>query len=79
MFDLNKEWSISFAGCGFMGVYYMGATSCIFERYPEFFHKATKIYGASAGALMATILTIGTPLGEWALHVPLRARDDIRT
>ncbi|KAL4005412.1 hypothetical protein ACER0C_005125 [Sarotherodon galilaeus] len=53
MFDLKKEWSISFAGCGFMGIYYVGATSCILERFPRFIQDASKIYGASAGALTA--------------------------
>ncbi len=64
MFDLKKDWSISFAGCGFMGIYYVGATSCILERFPRFIQDASKIYGASAGALMAAVLTVGIPLGE---------------
>lgn len=64
MLDLQKEWSISFAGCGFMGIYYVGVTSCILERFPRFIQDAFKIYGASAGALMAAALSTGTPLGE---------------
>uniref|UniRef100_A0A3B3YZ16 PNPLA domain-containing protein n=1 Tax=Poecilia mexicana TaxID=48701 RepID=A0A3B3YZ16_9TELE len=58
-------WSISFAGCGFMGIYYVGVISCILERFPRFIRDASKIYGASAGALMAAIITLGIPLGEW--------------
>ncbi|KAI3371075.1 hypothetical protein L3Q82_023710, partial [Scortum barcoo] len=61
MTDMKKDWSISFAGCGFMGIYYVGATSCILERFPGFIRDASKIYGASAGALMAAILTVGIP------------------
>ena len=68
MLDLDKEWSISFAGCGFMGIYYVGACSCILERFPRFIQDASNIYGASAGALMAAVLTVGFPLGE--LQVP---------
>lgn len=64
MFDLQKEWSISFAGCGFMGIYHVGASSCILERFPHLIDKASKIYGASAGALIAAILCAGIPLGE---------------
>lgn len=64
MLDLQKDWSISFAGCGFMGIYYVGVSSCILERAPHFIQGAFKIYGASAGALMAAILTAGVPLGE---------------
>nr|XP_046250189.1 patatin-like phospholipase domain-containing protein 2 isoform X2 [Scatophagus argus] len=62
MFDLKKEWSISFAGCGFMGIYYVGVASCILERFPRFVQDASKISGASAGALMATVLSVGIPL-----------------
>uniref|UniRef100_A0A3B5QB79 PNPLA domain-containing protein n=1 Tax=Xiphophorus maculatus TaxID=8083 RepID=A0A3B5QB79_XIPMA len=60
-----KEWSISFAGCGFMGIYYVGVISCILQRFPRFIRDASTIYGASAGALMAAIITLGIPLGEW--------------
>uniref|UniRef100_M4ADA4 PNPLA domain-containing protein n=1 Tax=Xiphophorus maculatus TaxID=8083 RepID=M4ADA4_XIPMA len=62
-----KEWSISFAGCGFMGIYYVGVISCILQRFPRFIRDASTIYGASAGALMAAIITLGIPLGE-CLH-----------
>lgn len=65
MFDLNKEWSISFAGCGFMGIYYIGAISCISEWFPQLFQGAVKIYGASSGALIAAILANDISLGEW--------------
>lgn len=64
MLDLQQEWSISFAGCGFMGVYYVGVASCLLERFPRLIHGAFKIYGASAGALMAAVLSAGVPLGE---------------
>lgn len=64
MLDLEKDWSISFAGCGFMGIYYVGVTSCILQRFPRFIQGAYKIYGASAGALMAAVLSAGIPLGE---------------
>lgn len=64
MFDLQKEWSVSFAGCGFMGIYYVGAASCVRERCPGLFQDASKICGASAGALIAAVLSLGLPLGE---------------
>ncbi|XP_076590052.1 patatin-like phospholipase domain-containing protein 2 [Chaetodon auriga] len=75
MFDLEKEWSISFAGCGFMGIYYVGATSCILERFPRFIQDASKIYGASAGALMATVLTVGIPLEQICVDVLTVAKE----
>lgn len=64
MLDLEKDWSLSFAGCGFMGVYYVGVASCLLQRFPRLVHGAYKIYGASAGALMAAVLSAGIPLGE---------------
>ncbi|KAM4734577.1 patatin-like phospholipase domain-containing protein 2 [Anableps anableps] len=77
MFDLNKEWSISFAGCGFMGIYYVGVISCILGRFPHFIQDASKIYGASAGALMAAIITLGIPLDKCCtdlMHMAKEAR-----
>lgn len=47
-----------------MGIYYVGVTSCILERFPRFIQDARQIYGASAGALMAAALSAGVPLGE---------------
>lgn len=64
MLDLRQQWSISFAGCGFMGIYYVGAASCILERFPRLIHGASRIYGASAGALTAAVLTAGVSLGK---------------
>lgn len=64
MMDLEQDWSISFAGCGFMGIYYVGVSSCILDRCPRFIRDAFRIYGASAGALVATVLSAGIPLGE---------------
>ncbi|XP_070686530.1 patatin-like phospholipase domain-containing protein 2 [Pempheris klunzingeri] len=75
MFDLQEDWCISFAGCGFMGIYYVGASSCILERFPRFIHDASKIYGASAGALLATILTVGIPLEKCCVDLMFMAKE----
>ncbi|XP_021419303.1 patatin-like phospholipase domain-containing protein 2 [Oncorhynchus mykiss] len=56
MFDLTKEWNLSFAGCGFLGIYHIGVASCLLEQAPYLIKGATKIYGASAGALTASVL-----------------------
>uniref|UniRef100_A0A4W4EEA7 triacylglycerol lipase n=2 Tax=Electrophorus electricus TaxID=8005 RepID=A0A4W4EEA7_ELEEL len=57
MLDLTAGWSISFAGCGFLGVYHIGVASCLLERAPHLVRGATRVYGASAGALTASVLT----------------------
>ncbi|ROL52572.1 Patatin-like phospholipase domain-containing protein 2 [Anabarilius grahami] len=57
MFDLKGGWNLSFAGCGFLGIYHIGVASCLLEQAPYLIRGATKIYGASAGALTASVLT----------------------
>ena len=65
MFSWDEEWNISFAGCGFRSVYYLGALSCILQEVPRLVHGASKICGASSGCLVAAALTVGIPIGEW--------------
>uniref|UniRef100_A0A8C3TYI7 triacylglycerol lipase n=1 Tax=Catharus ustulatus TaxID=91951 RepID=A0A8C3TYI7_CATUS len=47
---------VSFAGCGFLGVYHIGAATCLQERAPHVIRDARHIYGASAGALAGAVL-----------------------
>ncbi|KAJ8245493.1 hypothetical protein GJAV_G00271320 [Gymnothorax javanicus] len=56
MFDLKDGWNLSFAGCGFLGIYHVGVASCLLEQAPYLIKGASKIYGASAGALTACVL-----------------------
>ncbi|XP_029018943.1 patatin-like phospholipase domain containing 3 [Betta splendens] len=56
MFDTEGGWNLSFAGCGFLGVYHIGVASCLLDRAPFLVNGATKLYGASAGALTASVL-----------------------
>ncbi|XP_032379773.1 patatin-like phospholipase domain-containing protein 2 [Etheostoma spectabile] len=64
MFPLDSPWNISFAGCGFLGIYHIGVASCLKEQAPFLVQNARHIYGASAGALTATALVSGVCLGE---------------
>uniref|UniRef100_UPI00358FD930 patatin-like phospholipase domain-containing protein 2 isoform X3 n=1 Tax=Myxine glutinosa TaxID=7769 RepID=UPI00358FD930 len=64
MFPLDSEWNLSFAGCGFLGIYHMGVASCIKENAPWLVQDARKVYGASAGALTAASLVSGVCLGQ---------------
>uniref|UniRef100_A0A8C4X6E3 Patatin like phospholipase domain containing 2 n=1 Tax=Erpetoichthys calabaricus TaxID=27687 RepID=A0A8C4X6E3_ERPCA len=66
MFPLDSPWNISFAGCGFLGIYHIGVASCLREHAPFLVENARNIYGASAGALTATALVSGACLGERA-------------
>lgn len=69
MFPLDSPWNISFAGCGFLGIYHVGVASCLLEQAPFLVHNARHIYGASAGALTATALVTGVCLGTKHLEL----------
>ncbi|XP_062849459.1 patatin-like phospholipase domain-containing protein 2 [Trichomycterus rosablanca] len=64
MFPLDSPWNISFAGCGFLGVYHVGVASCLLEQAPFLVEGAQHVYGASAGAITAAALVSGTCMGE---------------
>ncbi|XP_044133776.1 patatin-like phospholipase domain-containing protein 2 [Bufo gargarizans] len=64
MFDRERGWNLSFAGCGFLGVYHVGVSSCLQEKAPYLITEATKIYGASAGALNAAALVCGSCMAQ---------------
>ncbi|AWP08345.1 Adipose triglyceride lipase [Scophthalmus maximus] len=69
MFPLDSPWNISFAGCGFLGIYHIGVASCLLEQAPFLVQHARHIYGASAGALTATALVTGVCLGETGANI----------
>ncbi|XP_029010417.1 patatin-like phospholipase domain-containing protein 2 [Betta splendens] len=69
MFPLDAPWNISFAGCGFLGIYHVGVASCLLEQAPFLVHNARHIYGASAGALTATAVVTGVCLGETGANI----------
>lgn len=61
----GEEWNISFAGCGFSSLYYLGTLSCIQEHAPHLVQCASKFCGASSGCLIAARLAVGIPIGEF--------------
>lgn len=64
MFDLTGGWNLSFAGCGFLGIYHIGVASCLLEKAPYLVKGASKLYGASAGALTASVLASQAALSK---------------
>ena len=52
---------ISLAGCGFLGVYVIGALDCLKSSSPSLFHNAN-FYGVSAGALLGACILCDVPL-----------------
>ncbi|CAM4733914.1 hypothetical protein PO909_021925 [Leuciscus waleckii] len=69
MFPIDSPWNISFAGCGFLGIYHIGVASCLQEHAPFLVENARHIYGASAGALTASALVSGACLGEAGANI----------
>ncbi|KAG9508852.1 Patatin-like phospholipase domain-containing protein 2 [Fragariocoptes setiger] len=73
----NPPWeNLSFAGCGFLGIYHIGVASCFAEYCPQL--SMHKIAGSSAGALVATAHICGNlelaRLMSGLLKVALQAR-----
>uniref|UniRef100_A0A674J792 PNPLA domain-containing protein n=1 Tax=Terrapene triunguis TaxID=2587831 RepID=A0A674J792_9SAUR len=54
--DLNgtgTPFSLSFSGSGFLALYQIGVVQSLLELAPEILKSASKVYGASAGSLIA--------------------------
>lgn len=58
--------NLSFAGCGFLGIYHVGVAVCFKKYAPHLL--LDKISGASAGCLAATCLLCDMPLGKFFLR-----------
>nr|XP_036276162.1 1-acylglycerol-3-phosphate O-acyltransferase PNPLA3-like [Pipistrellus kuhlii] len=58
----GRGWSLSFAGCGFLVFYHLGATRCLGERAPHLLRDARMFFGSSAGALHGVTFLSGLPL-----------------
>jgi len=56
--------NLSFAGCGFLGIYHVGVAVCFKKYAPHLL--LNKIAGASAGAVAACCLLCDLPIGEVA-------------
>ncbi|XP_068908332.1 patatin-like phospholipase domain-containing protein 2 isoform X2 [Tenebrio molitor] len=67
--------NLSFAGCGFLGIYHVGVACCFRKYAPHLL--LNKISGASAGAMAACCLLLDLPLGEMTSDV-LRAAAEAR-
>jgi len=73
--SMNDKINISFAGCGFLGLYHLGVTSCLKTYAPQL--KANRVSGASAGALAAVSFLADLPLGEMTSNI-LRVATEAR-
>ncbi|KAM5251082.1 patatin-like phospholipase domain-containing protein 5 isoform 1-T1 [Hipposideros larvatus] len=58
-FGEEGSWNMSFAGSGFMGLYYVGVTQCLRERAPRLLQGTRRFYGSSSGSLNALCIVMG--------------------
>ncbi|XP_017775894.1 PREDICTED: patatin-like phospholipase domain-containing protein 2 isoform X2 [Nicrophorus vespilloides] len=68
--------NLSFAGCGFLGIYHAGVAVCFRKYAPHLL--LNKISGASAGAIAACCLLCDLPLGDLTSDV-LRVATEARS
>ena len=61
--------NLSFAGCGFLGVYHLGVAACLSSHAPQFLKNVTAFAGASAGSLVAAVLATSAPLNKCSDYV----------
>ncbi|CAJ0587511.1 unnamed protein product, partial [Mesorhabditis spiculigera] len=54
----SKEVALSLSGCGFLGTYHIGAAVCLYRHGKLLMQKVTRIGGASAGSLVASLLVL---------------------
>jgi len=60
----GKPRSISFSGCGFLGVYHIGVASCLKQHAPKLVKNFERIYGCSAGSIIGAMMLTDVCFGE---------------
>jgi hypothetical protein len=55
---------ISFAGCGFLGIYHIGVAAALLRRAPHLLQQ--RVLGSSIGAITGVVLVGGVPLAVYA-------------
>lgn len=65
----NNPLSLSFSGSGFLALYQIGAVKALLDLAPEILKAAPKVYGASAGSLVAAAVVFNVNLGMECLCI----------
>ncbi|XP_010012435.1 PREDICTED: patatin-like phospholipase domain-containing protein 1 [Nestor notabilis] len=61
---LSTPFSLSFSGSGFLALYQVGVVQSLLELAPELLKSACKVYGSSAGSLIAAAVVCGIGLDD---------------
>uniref|UniRef100_A0A8C0AZK2 Patatin like phospholipase domain containing 1 n=1 Tax=Buteo japonicus TaxID=224669 RepID=A0A8C0AZK2_9AVES len=65
----STRFSLSFSGSGFLVLYQVGVVQSLLELAPELLKSACKVYGSSAGSLIAAAVVCGVSLGKTITEV----------
>ncbi|NWQ81715.1 PLPL1 protein, partial [Columbina picui] len=60
----SAPFSLSFSGSGFLALYQVGVVQSLLELAPRLLQSAGKVYGSSAGSLIAAAVVCGISLGK---------------
>ncbi|XP_053853918.1 omega-hydroxyceramide transacylase isoform X2 [Vidua macroura] len=60
----STPFSLSFSGSGFLALYQVGVVQSLLELAPELLKSACKVYGSSAGSLIAAAVVCGVGLDD---------------
>ncbi|XP_075377816.1 omega-hydroxyceramide transacylase [Mycteria americana] len=60
----STPFSLSFSGSGFLALYQVGVVQSLLELAPELLKSACKVYGSSAGSLIAAAVVCGISLDD---------------
>ncbi|KER23248.1 hypothetical protein T265_08820 [Opisthorchis viverrini] len=67
--DLSSlKYNLSFAGCGFLGLYHVGVVCCL-RKFAPHLYKNKPVSGASAGALTAACLVCDVNIAEIVQYI----------
>lgn len=69
--------NLSFAGCGFHGMYHLGVISCLQRHGKSIMQNICCYGGASAGSLAATLLATSIPM-EQGIHFSTKLALNVR-
>lgn len=59
----TENLSVSFCGSGFLATYQLGVAQSLLDNAPWILRGAPRVYGASAGSLVAAAVVCGSNLG----------------
>ncbi|KAI8498898.1 Patatin-like phospholipase domain-containing protein 4 [Branchiostoma belcheri] len=70
--------NMTFAGCGFLGIYHLGVTSCLLKHGQALLSQVTCFAGASAGSLAAAMMVLGRDRLQYSLDFTYGVAAEIR-